>query len=94
MAPHSSSLAWKIPWTEEPVVHSPRGRKESDTTERPGSLKEMAGTSYPHHARNEERKLIYGTFHVCLPGYMTPANMADIIAANYVKECFKKISNR
>ena len=30
MAPHSSTLAWKIPWTEEPVG----GRKESDTTER------------------------------------------------------------
>ena len=21
MAPHSSTLAWKIPWTEEPAVH-------------------------------------------------------------------------
>ena len=28
MAPHSSTLAWKIPWTEEP------GRLQSDTTER------------------------------------------------------------
>ena len=28
MAIHSSTLAWKIPWTEE------WGRKESDTTER------------------------------------------------------------
>ena len=34
MAPHSSILAWKIPWMEEPVGYSPRGRKESDTTER------------------------------------------------------------
>ena len=33
MAPHSSTLAWKIPWTEEPVGYSPWGRKESDTTE-------------------------------------------------------------
>ena len=34
MATHSSILAWKIPWTEEPGSrHSPRGRKESDTTE-------------------------------------------------------------
>ena len=32
MAPHSSTLAWKIPRTEEPG--GPRGRKESDTTER------------------------------------------------------------
>ena len=30
---HSSILAWKIPGTEEPGgLHSPWGRKESDTT--------------------------------------------------------------
>ena len=34
MAPHSSTLAWKIPWTEEPGRHSPWSREESDTTER------------------------------------------------------------
>ena len=35
MAPHSSTLAWKIPWTEESLVGcSPQGREESDTTER------------------------------------------------------------
>ena len=34
MAPHSSTLAWKIPWMEEPGRLSPWGRKESDTTER------------------------------------------------------------
>ena len=35
MAAHSSILAWKIPWTEEPGrLYSPWGRKESDTTER------------------------------------------------------------
>ena len=33
MAPHSSTLAWKIPWTEEPGRLSPWGRTESDTTE-------------------------------------------------------------
>ena len=45
MAAHSSTLAWKIPWTEEPgrlqsmglqrvgLGCSPWGRKESDTTE-------------------------------------------------------------
>ena len=25
MAPHSSTLAWKVPWTEEPGRHSPWG---------------------------------------------------------------------
>ena len=31
MAPHSSTLAWKIPWTEEP--DRLQGREESDMTE-------------------------------------------------------------
>ena len=34
MAPHSSTLAWKIPWMEEPGRLQPWGREESDTTER------------------------------------------------------------
>ena len=34
MAPHSSILAWRIPWTKEPVGYSPSwGHKESDTAE-------------------------------------------------------------
>ena len=34
MAPHSSTLAWKIPWTEEPGRLQSIGSLESDTTER------------------------------------------------------------
>ena len=35
MATHSSIVAWKIPWTEEPGgLHSSWGHKESDATER------------------------------------------------------------
>ena len=33
MATHSNILAWRIPGTEELVGHSPRGHRESDTTE-------------------------------------------------------------
>ena len=33
MATHSSTLAWKIPWMEEPGRLSPWGHKKSDTTE-------------------------------------------------------------
>ena len=34
METHSSILAWRIPWTEEPgMLHSLQGCKESDTTE-------------------------------------------------------------
>ena len=47
MAPHSSTLAWKIPWTEEPGRLQSMGslRVESDTTEQlhfHASEKEMA----------------------------------------------------
>ena len=34
MAPHSSTFAWKIPWTEEPDGLQSMGSLESDTTER------------------------------------------------------------
>ena len=34
MAPHSSTLAWKIPWTEEPGGLQSMGSEESDMTER------------------------------------------------------------
>jgi len=33
MATHSSTLAWEIPWTEEPGGCSQWGPKESDMTE-------------------------------------------------------------
>ena len=34
MACHSSTLAWKVPWTEEPGRLQPMGLLESDATER------------------------------------------------------------
>ena len=34
MATHSSILAWRIPWTEEPGKYSPWDHKELDATER------------------------------------------------------------
>ena len=34
MATHSSILAWRIPWTEEPGGLQSTGHKESNTTER------------------------------------------------------------
>ena len=33
IAPHSSTLAWKIPWTEEPGRLQSMGSQESDTAE-------------------------------------------------------------
>ena len=39
MAIHSSILAWRIPWTEEPGSYSPWCCKESDTTEQLTSVR-------------------------------------------------------
>ena len=40
MAAHSSPLAWRIPWTEEPGGLRPKGCKESD-------MPEMIEHAYP-----------------------------------------------
>ena len=37
MAPHSSILAWRIPWTEEPGGLQSMGLRELDTTEKLGT---------------------------------------------------------
>ena len=46
MATHSSILAQRIPCTEEPTGYSPKGQKESDTTE-----------ATEHMLDNKKRKL-------------------------------------
>ena len=33
MTTHSSTLAWRIPWTEEPDILQSKGHTESDMTE-------------------------------------------------------------
>ena len=51
----SSILAWEIPWTEEPGVYSPWGRKESDTTER---LNTSGGISKGHRNQLQELPVV------------------------------------
>ena len=45
MATHSSILAWRIPWTEEPGGLWSVGRKEADMTEQLSTAQHM--TSFP-----------------------------------------------
>ena len=44
MAPHSSTLAWKILWMEEPGGCSPWGHTELDTTERLSTAQHRVST--------------------------------------------------
>ena len=50
MATHSSILAWKISWTEEPGGLRPTRHKESDTTEHACAQRARSphGTAKPH----------------------------------------------
>ena len=47
MAPHSSTLAWKIPWTEEP------GRLQSMRFRRVGRLRDFTFTFHFHALEKE-----------------------------------------
>ena len=63
-ATHSSILAWRTPWTEEPgELYSPWGHKESDTTEAtqhtcmdggPNSPAQLCLGVRPSHNRRQE----------------------------------------
>ena len=60
MATHSSILAWKIPWTEEPGrLYSPWGHKELDTTKQ---LTHTANTTFVVVSYDISRKLIHSLF--------------------------------
>ena len=48
MATHSSILAWRIPWTEEPGGLQSMGRKELDMTERLNSTARCGRTVVRH----------------------------------------------
>ena len=49
MGTHSSALAWRIPWTEEPGRYSPWGHKELDMTEHAYKHTHAMGLSLPDH---------------------------------------------
>ena len=49
MVTHSSVLAWRIPWTEEPGgQYSPRGRKELAVTQQLNSISSGPETAPAH----------------------------------------------
>ena len=65
MTTHSSILAWKIPWTEEPMGHSPWGRKESGMTER---LNTASRTPWAPAGRMATLQLSTCGPNTCTPG--------------------------
>ena len=50
MTTHSSTLAWKVPWTKEPGRLQSLGSKESDTTEHTRARLKLLWTSLLTHS--------------------------------------------
>ena len=60
MATHSSILAWKLPWTEEPGrLQSKWGHKESDTTERRHFTSSLHASVHSHLKSNEKEFRVF-----------------------------------
>ena len=60
MATHSSTLAWKIPWTEEPGRYSPWGCEESDMTEQLHFTSSLYRLSHQGRPRSHEEMSKWG----------------------------------
>ena len=56
MATHSSILAWKIPWTEEPAGYGPRDSKESIMTEHAQAMESICTTPSKKKKQEEKKK--------------------------------------
>ena len=69
MAPHTNTLAWKIPWTKEPVGYSPRGREQSDMTER---------LHFHSHALEKEMVAHSSVLAWRIPGMVEPGELSSM----------------
>ena len=68
MAPHSRTLAWKIPWTEEPSVGSAKSRTRlSDFT-----------FTFPFHALEEEMSTYSSVLAWRIPGTGEPGGLPSM----------------
>ena len=69
MAPHSSTLAWKIPWTEEP------GRLQSMESRRVGHLLSDFTFTFHFHALEKEMATHSSVLAWRIPGTAEPGGL-------------------
>ena len=70
MAPHSSTLAWKIPWTEEP------GRLQSMGSRRAGHL--LSDFTFHFHALGKEIATHSSVLAWRIPGTVEPGGLPSV----------------
>ena len=71
MAPHSSTLAWKIPWMKEPGRLQSMGSLESDTTE-------QLTFTFHFHALEEEMATHSSVLAWGIPGTGEPGGLPSM----------------
>ena len=72
MAPHSSTLAWKIPWTEEP------GRLQSMGLQRVGHLLSNFTFTFQCHALEKEMATHSSVLTWRIPGMAEPGGLPSM----------------
>ena len=103
MATHSSILAWKFAWTEEPGGYSPRGGVESDTTEwlsartlccpRASLSQSSAGCSTAARRLQRERPWCWERLQAKVERGGRPDNIADSMDMN-LRKLWKIVKDR
>ena len=76
MAPHSSALAWKIPWMGSLVGCIPWGRKELDTTER--TSLSLVTFTFHFHALEKEMATHSSVLAWRIPGTEKPGGLLSM----------------
>ena len=71
MAPHSSTLAWKIPWTEKP------GRRQSMGSQRVGH-DSVTSLSFHFHALEKEMEIHSSILAWRIPGTEEPGGLPSM----------------
>ena len=67
MAPHSSSLAWKVPWTEEPGGLPSMGSHRVDTTDMTQQQQQHVGSQFPDQGIESTLSALEGEILTTVP---------------------------
>ena len=91
LATHSSILAWRIPWTEEPGGRRSIRCKESDTTERQST----ALSTFPNKCKiDPEESLFQTSFHLFFHIFPAGKFCLQMKSTEWIKKVIRKKEKR
>ena len=87
MAPHSSTLAWKIPWTEEP------GRLLSMGVMKSGTRLSDFTFTFHFHALEKEMATHSSVLAWSIPGMVVPGGLPSMGSHRVGHDCYSSSSS-